>query len=108
MSEKSKSISKPAKAVLKAVLKDINEKLPLSEMEAEVNDALMRAYRGGGEEESVQPFECPMPTCGSTEFKPIPASNGVKGPDGRSWIDGYECKGCSVRFGDLAKFSNRK
>ncbi len=88
-----------AEDFLKAVMKDINERLP--EMEKEVNDKLRREREGGGQEEEPIPFECRM--CGCAEY--TTHYNGVKGP--RSSITGYECNGCSVTFNDVAEFSNK-
>lgn len=83
------------------------ERQKMQEDENRINAALRRAYEGGGEEEKLAPpFECRI--CGSTEYTPLPAKNGRLGPGGRGWITGYECKGCSVTFSDLVKFSSRK
>jgi hypothetical protein len=82
------------------------KEMAMAAVEQMANNALMRAHERGGEEETpVPPFECRV--CGSTEYTPLPAKNGRLGPGGRGWITGYECKGCSVMFIDLAKFSNK-
>ncbi|TSC84347.1 MAG: hypothetical protein G01um101413_642 [Parcubacteria group bacterium Gr01-1014_13] len=80
----------------------------MAEVERKVNDKLMDPHQRGDEEEKPVPFECPMPWCGNSEYIKLTQSNGVRGPNGGSTIIGYECCGCSVRFGDPAKFSNIK
>ena len=104
MSNKKKS--KPDRKSLKAVLKDINEEMKV--VEQEVNDALRKKREGGGEKEKPVLFKCPMPGCGNTKYIPIPGTNGVKGPNGRSWVIAYKCDGCSVLFADPVKFSKKK
>ena len=82
------------------------ERKEMEEAERVCNDNLMRALRGGNEEEvTAQPFECRV--CGCTKYKTIRKSNGILGPGGFSRITGYECEGCSVTFSDVAEFSNK-
>ncbi len=45
------------------------------------------------------------PICGSTKYEEVKSNNGIMGPGGYSWIKYYICKGCSVIFKDLDKFT---
>jgi hypothetical protein len=50
-------------------------------------------------------FVCPI--CNSKEYLKKWKSNEIFGPGGRSWITGYVCAGCSVRFDDPEKFTKK-
>jgi len=50
-------------------------------------------------------FKCRI--CESDEYEEIRNNNGVFGPAGRSWVEYYICKGCSVIFKDNKKFTNK-
>ena len=58
------------------------------------------------EEKGNNNFVCR--SCESGKYKELRESNGVIGPGFHSRITGYECCGCSVRFGDPDKFSKKK
>ncbi len=47
-------------------------------------------------------FQCPV--CGSGSYLMLREHNGIFGPGGASFAVGYECNGCSIRFGDPRKF----
>ena len=48
-------------------------------------------------------FSCPI--CKSKGYEEIKGSNGIKGPDGRTWVEKCVCKGCTVEFKDPEKFT---
>ena len=99
-------MAKRLESNLEETLKEVTEKMV--EAEKSVNSKLMQPDKGVSEQEKPVTFECPMPGCGNTEYIEFTRSNGIHGPNGVSVVTGYECSGCSVRFGDLGKFSNRR
>ncbi len=54
---------------------------------------------------SEEKFKCRI--CGCKEYDEITKRNDALGPGFRSWVEYFVCRGCSIIFNDVKKFTKK-